>query len=289
MNRCRNMIRYAAVAILAFATSVPLCSQIKKEFELMGGEAAQIRHVTGESCSVNCLKGGLLLGTRCTFYSSRHFGVFAQLEYETWTFNEKQWFGAVNKADGNKYLYRFRGNDILLESNLDLFAGAAFKTKCNGLDITSRLGFGAIIDNLDYSYERRSRDDSSGPEYYDIRRIGGHADSEEYLLDNNDDVSVPVAFAMKADVRFAFPNENRIGFMFAGIGLDMPVSRVIEETVSIRSIREHEPTNWVESVAWNGAKSNWIKDADSKTVTSSMVRIMPVVSINVGYCFAVRH
>ncbi len=289
MNRHGNMIRYVVVAILAFATSVPLCSQIKKEFELMGGEAAQIRHVTGESCSVNSAQGGLSLGTRCTFYSNRNFGVFAQLEMESWTFYEKQWFGAVSKADGDRYMYRFRGDDRLSESNFGLFAGAAWKASLNGWDVTSRLGFGAVIDDFAYSYERRSRDGSTGPEYFEVQRIGGHSDTEDYLLDNDDDVTSPVTFALKADVRFAIPHESRIGFMFAGIGLDLPVSRVTEEITSVRSVREHEPANWVEWVAWNGSKSNWIKDDSSKAVTGSMVRIMPVVCINVGYCFAVRH
>lgn len=284
----KGKLKCAALALLLAISNVPSYGQIRHEFEVMLGGSAAFREIDGDECSTVSVNPGLSFSTRYSFYAGRHVGAFAQFEAESWSGSEKHWFGAVNKADGEKYLYRFRnGYAAMNESCIGLFAGAAFRASCNGLDITTRLGAGVMMDGFDCSYERRSRDGSTGPEYYDIKLVDRRSISQDYLIESDEKEFVPSLFALKADVRFSMPHENRIGFLFVDLGADIPVGKVTREMTVTRSTLEHDPTNWVESVAWSDAGKNWIMDT-AGVVTSQRVRLQPSVSISLGYCFTIK-
>ena len=283
----KGILRCAAWVLLLVMSNVPSYGQIRHEFEGMLGTSAVFSEIDGDERTVVSSNSGPFLSPRYSFFVNRHFGAFAQVEMESLRSGKKHFFGAVNTADGEKYLYRFRDYEELYESRIGMFAGAAFRANCNRLDITTRLGAGVIAGSHNCSYERRSRDGSTGPEFYDIKWVGCRTQTEDYLIENDEKESVPSIFALKADVRFSMPHENRIGFVFVDLGADIPVGKVTREMTVTSSRLEHDPSNWVEAVAWSDAGNNWIMDATG-VVTTQRVRPQPSVSISLGYCFTVK-
>lgn len=276
--------------LVAAMSSIPSYSQMRHEFELMAGTSVVIGKVEGESKNVTFPYGGPSFSTRYSLFANNHLGAFAQFEVETDFCGERKWFGALNKADGGKYLYRFKEDGSVSESRVDFFAGGAFRMAVSQWNITTRLGAGAIIFSNGYSFERRSRDGSTGPEYFDIEMVGRQKNTEDYLISDSskDDSTVPTVFALKAELQFARPHNNRIGYMFGAVGLNMPVSKVTEKTSALSSAREHNPTNWVEAVAWDGSRDNWIADKDATVITTRRITMQPSITIRLGYCFMTR-
>lgn len=289
LNMITRKLRCTALTALLAMLWLTSHSQtfIRHEFEGMLGTSASFRQIDGDERRVTFVNMGPMLSTRYSFFADQHFGVFAQIEFSSCNSDQKRWFGAVNKADGEKYLYRFRNYGQFSESSSGLFAGAAFRFSINELDITSRLGAGIMEGGYECSYERRSRDGSTGPQYYDVRWVGRKStDTEDYLIENEKTESNPNMAVLKADIRFSMPHKDRIGFMFVNLGADIPLSKMTREITVRSSSREHDPQNWVESVAWADAADNWIMD-DTGTTTRQSIRLQPTVSISVGYCFTV--
>ena len=276
--------------LVAAMSSIPSYSQMRHEFELMAGTSIVFGKAEGESKSVTFPYAGPSFSTRYSFFANSHLGAFAQFEVESASCGERKWFGALNKADGGKYLYRFKIDDSMSESRVGFFAGGAFRMAVSQWDITTRLGAGAILYGNDYSFERRSRDGSTGPEYFDVEVIGKQKNTEDYLISDkdDDDSTIPAMFALKADLQFARPHNNRIGYMYGAVGFNIPVSKVTRKTSALSSVREYNPTNWVEAVAWEGSRDNWIADKDATVITTRRITLQPSITIRLGYCFMTR-
>lgn len=266
-------------AVLALAATGALAQNHSVEY--LGGFAVQPFTLKGEARTALGMTAGGDVHFRYTYFIDEHWGAFAQIGSEMSSAGEGSFFGTMNRADGDKYLYRFsnyRGYD----SELDVFvAGAAYRWDAGIFRFTPRVGVGyGTFYGYDYSYERRSRDGSTGPEFFNISPSGDVV-TYDYLIDHYeyyDDASVMV---FTADFQISVMPTKRF-YVFVQPGMSFTPFRVNVEQCSYGSKHMYEPSNWAESLAYGDKVDAWTKDPDSEKVSVDSFGISPYFHLNFG-------
>lgn len=248
--------------------------------EFMGGFSTQPYTVKGESRSVLGTSNGGNDYFRYTYFFSDHFGIFAQIGLESVYSDEAPFFGAMNKADGSKYLYRFNYSNY--ENDMNVYSlGAAYRWDCGAFRFTPRLGIGiGDFMGYDYSYERRSRNGSSGPEYFSFTPVQESV-SYDYLIDDVQTYYNPSPMLVTADFQISVMADRRF-YLFVQPGVTLAPFRIKVEQTRCGSSRFYNPTNWVEALAYSDAADSWRRDLSTQTSSVKPFFISPYFHLNVG-------
>ena len=230
--------------------------------------------------------GGMNL--RYSYFFSEKFGAFAQFGFEKSSSSDVYFFGAMNKADGNKYRYRYsynyNGNGVNFSPILQI--GPAFR-----MGITERIGFRARLglgyatcESGNFSYERQIRDNSSGSTYFTSRCIDDGEDSG-YLMDYYyySYSTVPV-FLATLDAQLNLYLSNWF-FFFAEAGINYSPAKLSLQRTQTESKSAYNPSNFVEAVAEYNAKDYWVIDESTQKSWNETKGISPVFHLNIGVGF----
>lgn len=236
----------------------------------------------GDACTAKGASIGSDISLRYTCFFSEHWGAFLNIGAMDANSYDAEFFGVVNKADGGKYLYRFNsGYSYSMEFPFMLSAGAAYRMYAGPFTFIPRAGIGVTtLDVRDFSYERRSRDGSKGPEYYNYG-ITGKEGGVDYLIDANEGYILPSPLIITADLQIAYRSDRRV-YGFIQPGLVWAMGKYTMGHDHTASVKKYAPSNWVEAVAYRDATDQWMVDESSKEAFSEDRKYAPIFSINIG-------
>ena len=269
----------SSIACLFLAASV--ASAQRCSLELLGGYSFQPYTIKGEACPVLSAANGGNEFIRFNYFFSEHFGAFAQIGIEAVSSDEAQFFGAMNKADGGKYLYSFRsyGN---YKSEMGVFClGAACRWDAGIFRFTPRLGIGiGDFDGFNYSYERRERNGASGPEYFSFNTVS-KSEGYDYLINNRRSYTNPAPMLVSTDFQISINPDKRV-FIFIEPGITFAPFGTKVKSSKYASVRAYDPANWVEAVAYADVADAWTMDTSSGIFLTEHCSISPYFHLSVG-------
>lgn len=252
--------------------------------ELMDGFASCVYSVKGSSTTGCGTASGNSFAFRynCTF--PNHWGVFAMIGSDMVFSYDKGFFGAMNKADGSKYLYRFNDNDCGCELDPILTVGVSYQWETGGFRFVPGVGLG-YCDRYtrNFLYERRSRDGSTGPEYFTVDKLSD-GKNIDYLIGGGYSYDNPVAFAVSADIKISYMLGRRF-YAFVQPGVNWALGGFQVERTCVGSTHKYDPANWVEAVSYADAKDQWVRDNSSATTEIFNAHIPPIFHLNFGIGF----
>lgn len=272
--------------LLTLLLAAPLLASgqcaLNHTIELYGGPALGSYSWSGESTSARGFTNGGDGGLRYTCYFNDMWGAFLSISSFGTDAFEPEFFGVVNKADGGRYLYRFNsGNSYSQYFPGSYTAGVACRLGAGRFGFVPRLGAGIGIMSSEYfGFERRSRDGSTGPEYFNCR-IANHPESCDYLIDDTVTYSDWSCFMVTAGLQVTY-RPDRLLYVFVEPGLNWAPGKVDVKHEHTGSVRKYEPINWVEAVAYADATDIWTKDTGSTTSMEERWNCAPVFTFNFG-------
>ena len=159
----------AALAAILPAAGQSRAYEYQDELESAFGPAFGIYKVTGEQGKALGSGYGEAGFWRYTHYFSKHYGAFLQLGIDYVGTEDTDYFGAVNKADGGRYLYRRHGSIYSMGFHPAILLGGAYRLDWGNAGFRARaaLGYGGIQD-CSCGYMRAGRDDTGG---FTVRQI----------------------------------------------------------------------------------------------------------------------
>lgn len=270
-----------ALMFAAFMTMAGTAAAQDHYFEFAGGASMAPFSCTGNAGTAHGTATGGNVNIRYTCFFSEHWGAFAKIGSCYAGAADREYFGALNQADGGKYLYRFnRGNyDSGFEGALTI--GAAYRMEIGQFSIIPSAGIGVgSLSAANFSFERRSRDGSTGPEYFSYRPVGKDV-SEDYLIDRYPTYEYPSPFIISADLQLTYGINNTVYF-FVQPGFLWSPAKVSLECEYTRSMQKYAPINWVEALSYADAADLWEKDLNSMTTSTDRWSLAPVFNINAG-------
>ena len=247
------------------------------------GPSMGVFKVKGETRSALGSSEGSNCYLRYTHYIKKDgFGVYGEVRGINASSYEYRYFGAMNKADGGKYRYRFSGNEYDQGYSPLLSLGGAYRMQYKVFDLVFRAGLGYGERYNDFDYDRQSRDGSTGPEYFSVE-VAGASNDAQYLL--QDDYSYTYysapAFVFGASAQFVLKTKGR-WYFFGEAGFDCSPSKYDVSVTKISSKKYDEPSNWVEAVARYELKDVWMTDYSSKNVSSAKFGMGSHLSFSIG-------
>lgn len=249
--------------------------------EFGGGPASGIFRVEGETGNVLASAGGGSYFLRYTHYLGGSFGVYAQVKDVLVNSYDYQFFGAMNKADGGIYRYRFNNGRYSLEYTPLFTAGAAYRRCYDSFDLVFRAGLGYGERNYDFGYERQMRDGSKGPEYFSVSTVW-KGKTEDYLIDGGYHKHYySPALVFSASAQFVWKVLKRL-YLFGEAGLDCSPSKSEVSITTTGSKIGYDPINWVEAVSYADMKDVWTKDASSEKTTTDRLGMGTHFSFSFG-------
>lgn len=278
-----NMRKILSVLIVISALPLALSAQryYPGALEFGGGPSCGFFRVSGDAGNAVGSTGGGNYFFRYTHYFGGNFGAYAQVKDVITDACDYQYFGAMNKADGGKYRYRFNSGCYDLEYNPLFTAGAAYR-RCHGpVDLVFRAGLGYGERNYDFIYERQTRDGSIGPEYIKVSTIW-KGKTEDYLLDSEYyGYYYSPALVFFASAQFVWKVMKRL-YLFGEAGLDCSPSKSEVSTTTTGSKTDYDPINWVEAVSYANRKDVWVRDGDSAKTTTDRLGMGTHLNLSFG-------
>lgn len=227
------------------------------------------------------IASGLSTAVRYSYFRDGLFGGYVQFGTGTLYASDVAFFGTANKADGNKYMYRFsNGSEYGCSLSPVLSVGAAWRLNLGNFDITPRIGLGiADLNCGKLAYETIARDGNGGPQYYSICPVRNF-EKVNYLIDGPVYEVGTTALVFCSSLQLSLPVSRKLA-LFIEPAMDWaPATRFYEKSV-ISSKRLYEPDNWVEAVAYSG-NDQWVIDRDSAKTTEIKARPAPFFSVDLG-------
>lgn len=275
-------------SLVAMIICLPAISQDKVagkiSFETGGGSAAQILNVKGESTSSHLFAPGTSTVLRVNYHISNSWGVFLQFDYQDVSFSDADYFGTLNKADGSKYRYGTINswNSWLGQSQSSVLFGGFYRLKLNRFALMPRFSVGiGYLATLEIEYQRIQKISSEGrPEYFYIHSL--EAEQEDYLINPGTSYLTESLLQFETSLQVLYEPWKHFYF-FMEPGLTYSPGKVSVVTESYKSKQYYpDPSNWVEAVTRPEYGNYWVKDENSKTVSTEKVSFAPFFFINFG-------
>lgn len=275
------MIKRAFVLFAAGVLSLYNASAQGSALEIMGGYSVQPYSLKGEARSAQGAFNGTNAFLRYTYFLSGRIGLFAQIGSECVYGSKSSFFGVMNRADGQKYMYRFSSSDGYESVLSEYRIGAAYRWDSGFFRFTPRLAVGiGSYTGYDYSYERRSRNGDAGPEYFSFVPVRKTV-SYDYLIDERDVYITPTTMLVSADFQISAKLGGRFS-LFVEPGVTVAPFRINVEYSRCGSVPRFNPTNWPEAVAYSGMEGTWSRNDDSTVTSVDPAFVSPFFHINVG-------
>lgn len=276
------------LSVLIMISALPSALSAQRSYypgalEFGGGPASGIFRVDGENGKVLAAAGGGSYFLRYTHYLGGSFGVYAQVKDVLVDSYDYQYFGAMNKADGGKYRYRFNSGCYDLEYAPLFTAGAAYRRCYGPFDLVFRAGLGYGERNYDFSYERQARDGSKGPEYFSVSTVW-KGKTEDYLIDDGYQYHTyyySPALVFSASAQFVWKVMKRL-YLFGEAGLDCSPSKSEVSITRTGSKTDYDPINWVEAVSYADRKDLWTRDYSSEKTTTDRLGMGTHLNLSFG-------
>lgn len=270
----------ATFACLLFGAG--LYAQGIHTIDFKAGPAFNSFRYEGGASTEHGTASGFNLAVRYSYFFDGQIGMYAQLGIDKVYASEAVYFGTANKADGEKYMYRYSSSSEyskMLEPMLTV--GAAYQLYLGSLNIVPRFGAGlAVLDCSGLDYERRARDGQTGPEYFLISTLKGEK-KIDYLIDSPTYSRSSIAPVFSSSLQFAYSFGSDVS-LFIEPGIDWtPTSLRFEKTVT-QSAKQYDPSNWAEAVAYSSANDQWKIDPESRKTENVRVRTAPFFSVDFG-------
>ena len=242
------------------------------EMEMFGGPAAGIFSVSTDlGKALGSTPEGGIFSIRYTHFFTRHAGAWASFSCEGASVPAANYFGAVNKADGECYHYSYTsyGNPYNLGFAPLFTAGGVYRLDWGSCAFRARagLGYGKIVYNsFYYSRQDRSGTSESGPTYFGFLSIKDDS-SGDYLTESSSSrlyYNTP-AFVLCASAQFIYKLGRFYFLVDAGISGSPSRATCL---VSTTGTKKYVPSNYVEAVANEAAIGKWYADeSDVRTHT----------------------
>jgi len=273
------------VLLITLAAMLPQGLSAQKSYpggiEFGIGPSAGLNSVEGENGSALCGSSGVNYFLRYTHYLNGGFGLFAEVRDVLVNAYDYQYFGAMNKADGGKYRYRFNSGSYDLEYAPLVTLGGAYRMEYEKFNLVFRAGLGYGERSNDFSYERQSRDGSKGPEYVSVSVVGKD-ETTDYLIDDGyTRYYYASALVFSGSAQFVWKMRGRM-YLFGEAGFDCSPSRYGVSVTTTGSKTDYNPINWVEAVSYADRKDVWTIDNSSKTVTTSTLGLGTHLNLTFG-------
>lgn len=274
-------------SVLALLICMPAFSEDdiagKLSFEAAAGSTAQILSVKGDNASAIFPASGAGLCLRVNYHLNNSWGLFLQFDYHEASFSDADYFGALNQADGEKYKYGLYNswNTQMNQDQSNFLIGGFYRLKLDRFAFVPRLSVGiGIPDTMDLEYQRIKKNAEEGPEYFYIH--SPKVTQEDYLIDAYESYKIEDLLQFEASVQILYEPLRHLYF-FVEPGLSYSPGKVSMVTESYKSKRlNSDPSNWVEAVTQPDYGNYWIKDEDSKTVSTDKIGFPPFFFINFG-------
>lgn len=276
-----------AVLALLICTPTALYAQpesrpIASSLEFMAGPGSHVFTYEGESDYASGLISGSCTSFRFTkWLNSGPFGVSVSLDGGFAYAEEGEFFGILNHADHAKYLYRYDYDNYNLDYS-NFVVGVAYKMDMGNWGLIPRLSIGiSDIQHPEYSYERISRDGSTGPEYFNYSYVRKAVASEDYLLNPSYSYEQDDHFVALISLQFVYKPSNR-AYLFVEPEIMSVPSKLYAECSYYGSKSAFTPSNLVESVAYSGTNGSWVVDEASRQTKVEGKHFGPFVNIKFG-------
>ena len=203
---------------------------------------------------------------RYTHFFSTHAGFFAAFGTEGGSVSSVDYFGAVNKADGEKYQYNCNryGNPYDIGFGPMVTAGGVYRLDFGDCALRARagLGYGLIVYNsLTYTRELKSAGTDSGPTYIYFHTTDAKS-AQDYLRDGSYTYrNGTPAFVMNASAQFIY----KLGkvYFLADLGICGSPSKATCLQVTTGTKQAYNPSNYAEAVAYDSYKGVWVTDENA--------------------------
>jgi len=249
--------------------------------EITGGALASFFTAKGDVKNTIGLAGGGDFSYRYTRFFKNGYGAFIQMGVASFYADEMRYFGAMNKADGEKYLYRSNSSDYSIDYSPMLIVGGLYSFDFDSFSIRPRIGIGfSDRDEMYYSYERRSRNGVTGPEYFTLKSVAHNTPKVDYLIDNYTDYATTTA-VLDASVQMIFRPKSLFSF-FLEAGFIADVTRMQVEKTSVSSKLMYSPSSWPEAISTYGSKDVWTRDSATSKVVYEPFVPGPMFTMNFG-------
>lgn len=284
MNRSGSLC--AAVMLLISTTAFSGNNMSGKlSIECGGGYAAQISSVNGEVGSALYYASGGSAIIRVNYHVKNCWGVFFQCDNQYSYFLDADYFGALNKADGQKYRYGMVNYWFDSSSqNLSNFTlGAFYRWEKDNIAVQPRIGAGiGIPSTLNINYRRILKDGSGSMEYINIH--APKLEDDDFLLESSAVYVTDNLFQLTASVQLIYKPFKHL-YIFMEPGLTWSPGKVTLVKESFGSKILNDPSNWAEAVGMPSNNQTWEKDEDSKKLITFKQNFGTFISLNFGIGF----
>lgn len=280
--------RVIFTSLVAMIICLPAISQDKLagkiSLETGGGSAAQILNVKGESTSSHLFAPGTSTVLRVNYHISNSWGVFLQFDYQDASLSDDEYFRVLNKADGGKYKYGMYSYwyTPICQSQTNVQFGSFYRLKLNRFALMPRFSVGiGYPTTLEIEYQRILKSSSDGrPEYFSIH--SPQAEQEDYLINPRGSYLTENLLQFETSLQVLYEPWKHLYF-FMEPGLTYSPGKVSVVTESYKSKQYYpDPSNWAEAVTRPEYGNYWVKDENSKTVSTEKVGFAPFFFINFG-------
>ena len=276
-----------ALLLFLLLCSIPALSQEyygSHTIEAQFGPSFSPYSYSGEVSRVNGAVAGFAADLRYTWFFERNFGVYAKGFTSSGSAYEEDFFGVVNKADGEKYRYRFTSGYELCKEMKGACVGLAGRFDRSPFSLRPRLGIGVgEFSPVEYTYERQSRDGLTGTRFCTVKSVWEESAGPDYLIDCDDTyVSYyTTAFVLDASLQLCWTLWEGF-FVSAEVGALYSPTRYSSRVSTMDSKLKYEPSNWVEAVAYADARDVWVKDESTAVSTVMKENIGSILRFSIG-------
>jgi len=238
--------------------------------------------INGEAKTAHGLALGPGLDYRYTYYAGRHWGFYADFSlYDTYA-NDRMYFGAINRADGNKYIYdpnyTYDHNEQSLAPVMTV--GAAYRYDFGQWSLRPRVGIGVASYNSSQDSYVRYDKNGGNPVFFEraveiptIDYIKGHP----YHYSS-------AAFMMQASIQMTYTLRHHF-FFYTELGLNEALKRVNYQEYKWQGKSMYDPETWAEAIYTSSYQGQYSPDLKTEVVTDNvrMVGCSPYLRFGFGW------
>ncbi|MCQ2143178.1 MAG: hypothetical protein MJY56_03820 [Bacteroidales bacterium] len=255
--------------------------------ELSLGYAGAPYSVTGDSGKALGVMSGASFFLRFSGFFTKHVGAFIQAGVSGGEASELGYFGALNRADGNKY--RYSGYGPGFEYLPMLLAGPVVRFDVGKVSFRPRVGLGITwfgIDGNSYSRIDRDADYRTAPATY-FRSYYSHPEND-YLVDShysgNDFIP---AFALSPSIQVMYTLKTHCFFSLEA-GYSMPFHKMTRTLYRAEAVDAYNPENFVEELYLSDRIGTWT-EGPGVVADEFVGRVADSFYVNLGFGWNIGH
>lgn len=213
--------------------------------DLQLGYAFSPSKVNGEAGTARAYRDGAAFDFRYSYFAGRHFGLFGQIAIANASADDIYYFGALHKADGNKYKYASYSQYYDEELLLPIFSlGPVYRIDSGGWSLRTRIGLGT--GNYQTQNMSFAKYDFASPESSPIFIDKNITDRKiDYLVDDiykeRFHFILSPSIQLKASLAYDF-------YLSLEAGAHVVFSSMTYDVFEYQAKSNYNPTTWTEAI-----------------------------------------